>query len=159
MGYSQPYQTARRGPVGPVPASLQTAVRLMYGGAAYALVWAIGTIVVGNSYISHHPSIDSSGSYRLGGVVVAAIVASIIEIALWLVVARGCQRGRNGARITGTVLFGLHTLGVLGTLGAESGLGGIKVLTVIGWLIALGATVFLWQRPSTDFFRAQVSRR
>ena len=60
---------------------------------------------------------------------------------------------RNGARITGTVLFSIHTLGAIGVLG-HSGLGLAKVLTVISWLIACGAVVFLWQRSSSEYFRA-----
>jgi len=28
------------------------------------------------------------------------------------------------------------------------------VLTVISWLIACGAVVFLWQRSSSEYFRA-----
>ena len=32
-----------------------------------------------------------------------------------------------------------------------------KVLTLIGWLIGLGAVVALWQRPSSAFFAAQAS--
>ena len=59
----------------------------------------------------------------------------------------------KGARITGTVLFSIHTLGAIGVLG-HSGLGLAKVLTVISWLIACGAVVFLWQRSSSEYFRA-----
>jgi hypothetical protein len=71
------------------------------------------------------------------------------------VIARGCRRGQNGARTTGTVLFGLHTLGLLDVLRAGSSLGGAKALAIVGWLIACAAVVFLWQRPSSEFFRAQ----
>ena len=53
--------------------------------------------------------------------------------------------------MTSTVLFALHTVGVLGVLGvlasSQAGLGPAKVLTLIGWLIGLGAVVALWQRP------------
>ena len=83
------------------------------------------------------------------------VLLTVVEITLWLVIARGCRRGQNGARITGTVLFGLHTVGVLDVLGAGSGLGGAKVLAGLGWLIACAAAIFLWQRPSSEFFRAQ----
>jgi uncharacterized membrane protein YccC len=33
-------------------------------------------------------------------------------------------------------------------------IGPTKLLTLIGWLIACGAVVFLWQRPSSAFFSA-----
>ena len=66
----------------------------------------------------------------------------------------GGRAGRSWARVTGTVLFGLHTLGFLGVLVSKHpGLGLTKVLTTLGWLIACAAVVFLWQRPSSAFFQ------
>jgi hypothetical protein len=37
---------------------------------------------------------------------------------------------------------------------SHPGIGLTKVLTTVSWLIACGAVVFLWQRPSSAFFRA-----
>ena len=157
-GYPQPYQPGSRGPITPLPASMVTAVRLMYAGAAYALVWAIGVIVVSASIVKNHPVITAGGDHRLAGAVTLAVFLSIVDIALWLGIARACRRGRNGARVTGTVLFAVHTFGVLGVLASsQAGLGPAKVLTLIGWLIGFGAVVFLWQRPSSAFFHAQAS--
>ena len=90
-----------------------------------------------------------------------AVLACAAEIALWLGIARACRRGSSGAWVAGTVLFALHTVGVLGVVASsQAGLGPAKVLTLIGWLIGLGAVVALWQRPSSAFFnaRAPVSR-
>jgi len=138
---------------------MATAVRLMYAGAAYALVWAVGTIVASAGYIKNHPIYTAGGDHRLAGVVALAVLVSVVDIALWLGIARACRRGRNGARVTGTVLFALHTIGVLGLVaGAQAGLGATKALTVIGWLIGCGAVVALWQRPSSAFFAAQASQ-
>ena len=160
-GYPQPYRPGSRGPVTPLPATMVTAVRLMYAGAAYALVWAIGVIAVSASIVRNHPVVSAGGDHRLAGAVTLAVFLSIAEIALWLGIARACRRGRNGARVAGTVLFAVHTFGVLGVVAsAQAGLGPAKVLTLIGWLIGLGAVVALWQRPSSAFFnaRAPVSR-
>ena len=83
-----------------------------------------------------------------------------LEIALWLRIARACRNGKSWARATGTVLFGLHTLGFLGVLvNPHPGIGLTKVLTTLSWLIACGAVVFLWQRPSGAFFRAAATPR
>jgi hypothetical protein len=90
----------------------------------------------------------------VGGVAALTVFLSVIEIALWLGLARACRRGKGWARVTGTVLFGLHTLGFLGVLvNSHPGLGPAKLLTTLSWLIACGAVVFLWQRPSSLFFR------
>ncbi len=151
------YRLGSRGPITPMPASMATAVRLMYAGAAYALVWAIGVITVWASIVKNHPVISATGDHRLAGAVALAVVACIVDVALWLGIARACRRGKNGARITGTVLFVVHTLGVLGVLvDRQAGFGPAKVLTLIGWLIACAAVAFLWQRPSSVFF-AQAS--
>jgi uncharacterized membrane protein YecN with MAPEG domain len=159
--YPQPYRAGSRAAAAALPASVVTAVRLMYAGAAYALIWAIGVIVVSASIVRHYPVVSASADHRLTGAVTLAVLACAAEIALWLGIARACRRGSSGARVAGTVLFALHTVGVLGVVASsQAGLGPAKVLTVIGWLIGLGAVVALWQRPSSAFFnaRAPVSR-
>jgi peptidoglycan/LPS O-acetylase OafA/YrhL len=154
IGYPSQYQLGSRGPITPMPGSMVKAVRLMYAGAAYALIYAIGFVVVVSGYVSRHPD---SAIARAGAAATSApfIVASLVEIALWLWIARACRNRRKWARVTGTVLFGLHTLIVLGVAGNSHAVGGpAKILTLIGWLIACGAVVFLWQRPSSAFFSA-----
>jgi serine/threonine protein kinase len=162
-GYPQPYQVGPA-PLGPLPASMRNAIGLMYAGAAYTLIYAIGIIAVASSIIATHPGLTaaraSSGHTTVGGVVALTVFLSVIEIALWLGLARACRRGRGWARITGTVLFGLHTLGFLGVLAnSHADLGPAKLLTTLSWLIACGAVVFLWQRPSSVFFQATATRR
>jgi len=142
-----------RGPIAPLPASVATAVRLMYAGAAYTLVWAIGFIMVSASIVKNHPEITATGDHRLAGAVTLAVFTSVVDIALWLGIARACRRGRNWARVAGTVLFALHTIGVLDVaVSSQAGLGPAKVLTLNGLLIGCGVGVVLWQRPSSAFF-------
>ncbi len=151
--YPQPYQVGRP-PAAALPDSMRNAIGLMYAGAAYALVYAIGVIIVAGAIISKHPARATAGHVTVGGVAALTVVLSVIEIALWLGIARACRAGQSWARVTGTVLFGLHTLGFLGVLvNSHPGLGLTKVLTTLSWLIACGAVVFLWQRPSSAFFR------
>jgi protein kinase-like protein len=165
-GYPQQYRPAPPVPLTPPPPppppSVLNAIRLMYAGAGFTALEALGIIVVAGALIKKHSATIATTGHTtsLGGVVAITIFFSLIEIALWLGIARACSNGRNSARITGTVLFGLHTLGFLGVISsAHSGLGLTKVLTTIGWLIACGAVVFLWQRPSGEFFRARALRR
>jgi hypothetical protein len=133
-----------------VPASVLNAVRLMYAGAVYALLYGVGSILVVNAYVKHHP--PATGHYDLGGVVTGIVFLSLVEIVLWVRLARACQRGSNPGRITSTVLFGLYTVATFSVL-SSSGLVAVKLLTVVSWLIACTAVVLLWQPPSNAFFR------
>jgi hypothetical protein len=164
-GYPQPYRAGPAVPLTPPPppppSSVQNAVRLMYAGAGYTALYAFGVIAVAAALLKKHATTTVTTNHTtLGGVVTLTIVLSLIEVALWLGIARACRSGKNWARITGTVLFGLDTLGFLGVItNAHSGLGLTKLLTAIGWLIAGGAVVFLWQRPSGVFFTARNQAR
>lgn len=143
-----------------MPATMATAVRLMYAGAAYAVVWAIGVITVSASIVKNHPEYISGGDHRLAGAAGLAVLLAVAEIALWLGIARACRRGRNGARVAGTILFGINTLVVLGVAASpQAGLGPAKVLSLIGWLIGGAAVVLLWQRASSAFFTAGTRSR
>jgi hypothetical protein len=161
-GYPAPYPVSRA-PLAPLPDSLRTAVTFMYAGAAYTLIYAVGVIIVAAGIIKKNPTLAVTAGSRhgttLGGVVALTVVLSLIEIALWLGIARACRRGQNWARVTGTVLFSLHTLGFLGVLAnAHPGIGLTKALTTVSWLIACGAVVFLWKRPSSAFFGTALRR-
>ena len=154
MGYPPPYQLGSRGAIYQLPRSMVTAVRLMYAGAAYALIYAIGFLMVVSSMLKNHPASHTS----LAAVAVLVILLSLIEIAVWLWIARACRNGRSWARVTGTVLFGIHTLSALAVLGnTHPGIERARLLTVISWLIACGAVVFLWRRPSSAFFSSRTS--
>ena len=120
------------------------------------MIWAIGVIVVSASIAKNYPLVSASGDHRLAGAVTLAILLCAADIALWLAIARACRRGSGGARVAGTVLFAVHTVGVLGVAtSSQAGLGPAKVLTLIGWLIGLGAVMALWQPPSSAYFSAR----
>jgi Protein kinase domain len=157
--YPQAYQAGARPVIAQAPSTVLTAVRLMYAGAAYTLVWAIGVIIVEAGIVKDHPVLTAGADHRLAGAAGFAVVTALVQIALWLGLARACRRGRKAARVAGTVLFGVYTLGTLGTVAsAQAGLGPAKVLTLIGWLIGFGAVVALWRRPSSAFFAARTSQ-
>jgi hypothetical protein len=156
VGYPAPYQPGSRGPIMPMPATMVRAVRLMYAGAAYALIYAIGFVAVVGGIIKNHPY-GMLARAGLASIAAPVILLSLVEIALWLWVARGCRNRRNGARMTGTVLFGIHTLGALVLVSTHSSLGLTNVLTLLSWLIACGAAVSLWRPASSAFFAAHDS--
>jgi hypothetical protein len=86
----------------------------------------------------------------------AAVTQGVLGAALWIFIALACRRGRNWARITGTVLFGLATLDVLGNLSAPQAVAA-KVFGAVVWLPGLAAVVLLWRGPSSAFFHGQQS--
>ena len=125
-------QAAGRAALAPLPGSMRNAIGLMYAGAG---VHAGLRGRRGDRGQRHHrqaPAGDRGpngpGRITLGGVAALAVVAALIEVAAWLGIARACRNGRGGARITGTVLFGLHTIGLLGVLAnTHPGLGLAKM--------------------------------
>jgi hypothetical protein len=64
------------------------------------------------------------------------------------------KRGKNWARITGTVFFGLYTLDLI-LVAARAASGISTVFAVVTWLVGLGATIMLWRRDSSAYFTVQ----
>jgi hypothetical protein len=85
-------------------------------------------------------------------------VLGLISVGLWILVARGSRNGKDWARATGSVLFGLDTLALLigpedmGIRGPEATVS--RIFVGIVWLIGLAAIVYLWRKDSSAFFKA-----
>jgi hypothetical protein len=163
----QPYPTGGQGtvtpPQGPAPQPVTMAVRLMYAGAALsAIEIIIGLTTLGSlksAIRSRYPHYTASQlhSAEVAGIVVAVVIGAI-AVGLWLWMAWANGRGRNWARIVATALFGLNTIDLL-TLLAQPHSAISLVFALIVWLVGLGAIFFLWQRESTDYFRAMSGRQ
>jgi len=145
------------------PRSVQTAALFMYGGALISLINAIVVVLTVGSYRSaiHNafPRYTSTQVHSAASAgVTVSVVLAVIEIFLWLWLAWACRGGRNWARITGSVLFGLNTLLLLLPLIARAGTGIVPratvgtLLTLLGWLAGLGAVIMLWRRDSSTYF-------
>lgn len=139
----------------PTPQSVTNAVRFMYAGAAASLIGLIIGLTTGVSKTAIHNAYPNLTTTQVNNAahfaVASSIIAGVIGIAIWLMIARFCSRGSNGARITGTVFFGIDTLILLlGFARPEVALD--KIYPLVVWLIGLGATVYLWRRDSSAFF-------
>ena len=139
------------------PTSVQTAVRLMYSGAVIsAISFILGLATLGNlkhTLQKDHPSYTTAHINSLvTASVVFIIVVGIIGVGLWVWMARMNLKGRNWARILGTVFFAIDTLDLLavfrGSVGAIS-----AVFAIVTWLVGLGAVIMLWRRESTAYFK------
>jgi hypothetical protein len=145
----------------PAPASVRNAVKVMYAGAVASLVYAIvfiATLSATKRAIEQHsPQLTTSQVNGMQhALVTSAIIEGLIAAGLWILVAQACKRGRNWARITGAVLFGINTMGVLGGLTVPFA-APAKVFAFAVWLVGLAAVTFLWRGTSSAFFKATES--
>ena len=157
----QPYPSAGQAPE-PArtepPPSVVMAVRLMYVGAAVSAVsLVVGLATVGSLRTALHksdPSLTPTQLHNLQTVVVGGSVAiGLISILLWVWMALMNKAGKSWARIVATVLFGLDTLFLL--LGvARAGAAAGTLVSILIWLIGLGATILLWRKDSSGYFTA-----
>ncbi|HEX4655957.1 MAG TPA: hypothetical protein VH307_01110 [Streptosporangiaceae bacterium] len=154
----QPYPSSGQAPAPepPVPSSVQTAVRLMYVGAGLSfieLLVGLATISsVKSAIIKAYPRYTASQVHSLEVASIAiGVLVGVIAIGLWLWMARACAAGRNYARITGTVLFGLNSLFLLLSLARPHASLGL-VFNVLVWLAGLGAVIMLWRGESAPWF-------
>jgi hypothetical protein len=134
----------------PMPDSVRDAVRLMYTSAAYALVWAICAVLVVDR------GKNPLASLTLDSETMVAALSCVIQVTVWLWVARACRTGSHWARVASTVFFSLYTVVALLVLikyrHFAAGLIG-TVLIAATWLIGGGLMLLLWQRRSGPFFK------
>jgi hypothetical protein len=157
----QPYPSSAGEPPGPqqpsAPNSVQTAVKLMYAGAALSLVELIvGLITIGSVRSAIRKAFPHYTASQLHAAevtsVAVGVVVGLISIGLWVWMARANGAGHNYARITGTVFFGLNTLFLLLSLARpHAGLG--LVFNILVWLVGLGAVIMLWRKESGPYFK------
>lgn len=143
----------------PVPQSITRAVQLMYAGAAASLIGIIIALTtlssIKSQIISKNPSLTTTQVNNAEHVAVGVLIASgLIGAALWLWMAQSSKAGKNWARIVSTVLFAIETINVVAGASAISSGGASRIYSIVVWLIGLGAIIFLWQRSSTEYFKA-----
>lgn len=141
------------------PQSVVMAVRLMYAGAVVsALSLIVGLATVGSlktSLKKSDPSLTATQLHNLQSVVIVGSVAiGLISIGLWVWMAFMNKAGKSWARIVASVLFGLDTLFLLLGL-ARAGAAAGTLVSILTWLIGLGAVIMLWRRDATEYFKAR----
>jgi hypothetical protein len=157
----QPYPTGTQMPQldkPPVPAQVSNAIKAMYAGAAATVVGiVIETLTISATKTaiekhSRHLTASQVNSTQ-HVLVIGAIVGGLIALAAWIVLARACKNGNGWARITGTVFFALATVDtIVSTVSPVAT--PVKAWWPVIWLAGLTAVIFLWQRASTAFFKA-----
>ena len=144
-----------------IPQSVTRAVQLMYVGAAASLIGIVIDILarhaIRNALATRktaHPLTTSQLNSNYHLVLGVLIVGGVIAVALWLWMAYSCKAGKGWARIVSTVLFAIETINVVAGASAISSGGASRIYSIVIWLIGFGAIIFLWQRSSTEYFKA-----
>jgi hypothetical protein len=142
------------------PPSVLNAVKLMYAGALISAVTAIiGLTAVGSvrSTLQHQGNPALTTSEVNTGVtffIVGVVVVGLIGMGLWIWMAVKNKAGRNWARITSTVLFGINTILQLASI-RSTGTVPSRAVNILGWVIGLAAIILLWHRQSGEYFKPQ----
>src|SRR6266446_450662 len=157
----QPYPSAGQVPEpvrpGPPP-SVVMAVRLMYAGAVVSAISLIVGLATVGSLHKAQPSLTAAQLHNLQTVVVVgSVFIGLISIGLWVWMALMNKAGKAWARIVATVLFGLDTIFLL--LGvARAGAAAGTLVSIVTWLIGLGAVVYLWRKDASAYFSPQAGQ-
>jgi hypothetical protein len=155
----QPYPSGAKvpPPSGPVlPPPVQMAIRLMWIGAALSAVSAVIAAATVSSLrtaiLKVHPAYSAAQVQSAEhSQAFLFIFVGVISVGLWLWMSFAIRSGKPWTRIVATVLFGVNTIYTALTLSATA-LG--LVLVLLLWLAGLAATILLWRRPSSEFFRS-----
>ena len=149
----------------PIPSTVQNAFYLMIAGAVLTLIGVIISLAekstIRSQVISKNPGftttqVDTAVNATIG----AAIGGAVIGVGLWLWMAFANRAGKNYARITSTVFFGLDTLFLLAGLALSAGSagsiktsGGNIAVSILTWLVGLAAILMLWNKQSSDYYK------
>ena len=78
------------------------------------------------------------------------MVGALIGVGLWIWMGVKNRAGRNWARITGTVFFGLDTIFLL--VGISRLTAPAIATEVLIWAAGLATVILLWQRRNAAYF-------
>jgi len=153
-------------PKPPLPRTVQRAFVLMLVGAG------LEVLNVALSFLfSHQVDQKIQQALNTGTVtnttnvnIASTATGGILGIGLWIWMAYVNRAGKNWARITGTVFFGISCLGIIGDViivaAMSKWLGGIVYLlvaeNVLGWVVGLVVVILLWNRESGPYFKPQM---
>jgi len=144
------------------PSAVTAAVRLMYAGAASAVLNVIvGCVavygVVHNTAVNLPNGDQATITTGTAFNVTVTVLFGLAGTGLWLWMAYANRRGRPRARILSTVLFAVLTLSLPLSF-IEISVIAARVTGLIQWALAFAALVLLWARPSNAYFVAMRAR-
>lgn len=151
----------------PMPTAVRRAFALMLVGAGLEVVNVALSLMLNGEVerkISEHIALATGTMSTNSGVTdISSVFGGAIGIGLWIWMAFANRAGRNWARITGTVFFGISCLSILGDLAffslVHQWLGSVVFILIgenaLSWLVGLVTVILLWRAESSGFFRPQ----
>ncbi|NUS74193.1 MAG: hypothetical protein HOQ05_12415 [Corynebacteriales bacterium] len=141
------------------PSTIKNAVYLIYASVALSIIGVFVSFGMKDEIrdAAKEANGDLSSSELDTAVTVGLAIGTVlalIGIALWLTMAHFIGKGKNWARITGTVFFGLNTVALLCGMATQSNPALTNVLSGLGWLLAVAITVLIWLPASSAYFKA-----
>lgn len=150
------------------PASIVLAVKLMYAGAALALVGLIYTLTtlgglkddIREQLLESDASTSQSTIDAAYGIAIAfAIIFGLIGALLWVWMAWKNGQGRGWARIVATVFGAFNVIGVLFTLAGGNAEPLSLILNVISAGLGIVVLVLLYKKESSQFYEGVAALR
>ena len=147
------YGAPARGPYGPQPASVATAVKLVWAQIVLSVVSSVVTFALLDTLVDQ--ALEDAGTSTTitedtvrNGAIVGAVVGIVIGVVLWGLLGYFLDKGRNWARIVLTVLGVLGIVfGLLGLLSSQPVL--LSMLSVVSMTLTAAMVFFLWKPESS----------
>jgi hypothetical protein len=140
------------------PASLSRAAIVMYAGALLCATHSVVYVLTaGAEKATLRRKVPTMSAHHLATLTDAVVslqaVAALIGAVAFVWIARACLKGRNGARVTGTVFFAITALATAyNFVSPEVTVN--RMLMLAGVVFGLAAVVLLWRRSSNAYFAA-----
>ena len=151
-GPEQPYRPPTKGEP---PASVKTAINLIWAGVVVSILSTLLTIVYLDDLIDDIVGADAAIDRDTAqvSVIVGAVFGIVLGVGIAILFIYFLKKGANWARIVYTVLLGLSIVfGLFGLLGSQPVV--LLLLGLVGLVLSIATIVFLFRPDSNAFFSA-----
>ncbi|MBB5788092.1 hypothetical protein [Jiangella mangrovi] len=136
------------------PGEILTAVRLMYLGAALTALMGVLRALDPDAF--EDALADSAGTEVSGASMRGTYLFFLLVVAgLWLLVARGCRRGRGRYRVLATVFAAVYVLATLATLVSAPRFDAYNVVSGLVAVVAVAVTWLLYRPEARRWFASR----
>ena len=148
------------GPRVGLPAPLATAVKLMYAGAAIAVLSALSNLLMRDAIHDAIVKANETATKKLSpadidtattSAMTFGLIFGLIGAGLWVLTAQLNKRGKKWARVMATIFAVLSVLSLANTVAADVPLL-IKALSLVSTIVGVAAAVLLWAKANNPYY-------